>query len=52
MEWNDGMKNGMKCTQANAQFSDCDIIILDKVVCWQHWACCYSLCGEIRALDT
>ena len=31
---------------------DHDIMAVGKKECWQHWTCSYSLCGEVRPLDT
>ena len=31
---------------------DHDIMAIGKKERWQHWTCSYSLCGEVRALDT
>ena len=42
----------MHGTVASLWGPELPIRLPDKEECWQHWACSYNLCGEIRALDT
>ena len=46
MEWN-GERTKLQLTRVTGAAQS---RILDKEECWQHWACSYSLCGEIRAI--